>query len=820
MRRLLETVCHDFRYGIRMLLKKRAFTAVVIITLALGIGANTAIFSIVDTVLFRPLPFREPNRLVNIWESETKQLAMSKMFSSYRDFHQWELNNHSFEKMAAYTWATGGLVLTGIGDAQSVLAIPASQDFFNVFGTQPLLGRTFQPDDFVSGSAVVISHKMWQTTFGGAPDIIGRNITLSDKSYIVVGVMPATFKVYPEPTSLWYPMTTQHSLVKQPNQHLIVIVARIKPGISFSAAEKELVSLRQAAEQQESDNFSEVGVVLNDLQNEYTWMAGRNLRSGLLTVLASVALVLLIACVNVANLQLGRASERKKEMAIRTALGSGRRRLIRQLLTESLLLSTLGAVLGIVLAKLLIGWFVATRPIELPPGSEVRFDIRVLAFTIIVTILVGMLSGIIPAMQASRIDLNETLKESSRGNSRSALSSLSGRIMILTEISLALVLLIGASLLIQSVVKLRNISTGYRTDNILTTRISLSDRSYQKSDQRIAFYETLTEKLRTLPGVQSVTMGSTVPPHNAGGQSPLFVEGRPAPPPKEQIFDIGQQEVFPDFFQTMDVPLLKGRYFDRMDRDGSERVVVINQELANRYFPYEDPIGHHIKAGSDTDDVNWSTIVGVVGNMEYMTVFKEMGFDKPPIVFYPFAQSAAGTMNVFVSGTAPTDRLVPAIRREIRALDSGLLINDFQTMNEIMSDTRAQPRFRAILVGAFAALAMLLAAVGIYGVLSQSVIQRTNEIGIRMALGAEYRDIVKLILSQSMKIILAGIALGIVGALLLGRVVASLLYGVQPTDVVTFAGVSVLLILVAVLACYIPARRAIKVDPMIALRQE
>ena len=429
------------------------------------------------------------------------------MFSSYRDFHEWELHNHNFDGIAAYTWAAGSKTLTGVGDPQNLLSIPVTSQFFSILGVQPQLGRTFEIDDFKSGASVVVSHRLWQTTFGGRNDVVGRNITLNDKGYTIIGVMPASFEVYPAQTSLWYPLTADNDLAKNSKQHLLAIIGRIKPGIPFSRAEEDLTLIRQRADQQDTDNLSDVGTVLNGLQNEYTWLAGRNLRSGLLTLLAAVSFVLLIACAECgepANWTRVRATKGNGNTC---RIGLGRNRLIRQLMTESLMLSVIGAVLGVVLAINLIDWFVAARPIELPPGSSITFDVRVLVFTIALTIFTGLLSGMIPALQASRIDLNETLKESSRGSARGALSHLSCRIMVVTEVALALMLLIGASLLVQSVIQLRNVPLGFRTDNMLTAHLALPKSTYPKSEQRVAFYEALTAKLSSTPGVQSVTMG-------------------------------------------------------------------------------------------------------------------------------------------------------------------------------------------------------------------------------------------------------------------------------------------------------------------------
>jgi putative ABC transport system permease protein len=602
---------------------------------------------------------------------------------------------------------------------------------------------------------------------------------------------------------------------RQPLNFGIGVFGRLKPGVTRTSAKAELNLLHQQAVRGAPPEFSAWGQfvpVVYELQEEFTWLAGRNLRTGLVVLFGAVVCVLLIACVNVACLQLARASERERELAIRAALGSGRSRLIRQLITETMILAIFGAVLGTSLAIAGVRWFHSSSPVELPPGNSVTFDWQVLIFTASLAILAGVLSGLMPAWKASRIDLNEALKESTRGGTSGALANRATRLFIIAEVALSLTLLAGAGLLIQSIARLSSEPLGFRTDHLLTARLSLLDSSYPESPQRATFYKNLLSRLRALPGIEAVAVAS-----HAGWYLPLTVAGRATP--QTQMGDISLAQVSAAYLATMGIPLLRGREFEDGDRAGSQPVVIINEALAHKYFPNEDPVGKQIKHGSEETDP-WLTIVGVAGNVKGITLFNEMAYETSPLVFRPLSQSAGSTAQILLRTSGDATGLAPALQREVSALDQGIPVYDIKTMERQLSEELAHPRFRAILLGSFAGLALLLVAIGIYGMLSESVSHRTREIGIRIALGAERRDVLRMVLKQGLVLMLAGSVIGVAAALSVGRFLTSMLYGVKPTDPATLVAVLLMLGIVVVLASYFPARRATRVDPMVALRDE
>ena len=815
----MANLWQDLRYGLRMLVKKRVFTAVVVLTLGLGIGANSALFSIVNSVLLRPLPYKDPDRLVAVWESEVGHGPNSKVFASFRDFQEWQAHSHSFEQLEACTWAWyEGRPLIWHGTAQRVTAIPATAGLFSLLGVQAAQGRTFKPNDLKSGCAVVLSHGFWQSRLGGMPGLVGSSLTLADQACTVLGIMPKGFDFYPKQTDLWTLITPQSEFERQPLDSAVAVFGRLKPDVSQANAQAELAVLHQQVvrEAPPGNWVSQFVPVVYNLQEEFTWLAGRNLRTGLLVLFGAVVCVLLIACVNVANLQVARSSERQKELAVRVALGSGRVRLVRQLLTESLVLTLLGAVLGVILAVASVGWFRSTNVVELPPGNPVSVNLQVLVFTGGLAILAGLLSGLMPAWKASRIDLNEALKETSRGVAQGVLSHPTTRLFVIAEVALSLILLAGAALLIQSLARLNSAPLGFRPDHLLTAQVVLPTPSYPRFSQRAAFYDKLISSLSMLPAVEEVAMSSSLPP--GGGYNALTVAGRAAP--NTEVGDVGIEEVSADYFRMMGIPLLRGRRFESSDRENSQPAAIVNEALVREYFPNEDPVGRQIRLGKPDDKAPWLTIVGTVGNVKGTTVYKEMGYEESPLVYRPLHQVAGGSMGIFLRTTGSFAGLAAAVQHEVSALDSTVLIYDVKTMEERISQSLAHPRFRAILLGIFAGLALLLAAVGIYGVLSETTLQRTHEMGIRMALGAERRDVLGLVIRQGLVLTLGGVVIGLVAALALTRFLVSMLYGVKPADPQTLGIVSLLLIGVAMLASYIPARRATKVDPMVALRYE
>ena len=806
----LESVSQDIRYALRILAKSPGFTLLVVLMLALGIGANAAVFSIVNAVILRPLPYKDSERLVVIWERVKNQSNLSKIFNTYADFKEFRDRSQSFDQLAAATWATGPQSLTGRGPARGVTAIPASVEFFRLLGVAPALGRAFREDDLKAGCTVVLAHSFW-ADLGGSRGIIGKTLTLDKKTCTVIGVMPAGFAFYPEQTNLWTLITPDF----KPNWDAFVVgvFGHLKPGVSLPAAQAELSLVHERFHQKDNAERDWVPMVF-PLQQEFTWLAGRNLRLSLVVLFAAVCFVLVIACVNVANLILGRSLVRKRELAIRAALGSGRGRLMRQLLTEGLLLSSLGAGLGVLIAGVALSVFRAVNPVELPPATVVAVDLRVLAFIAGLALLTTLLFGLAPAWKASRVDLNDVLKAAGRGVSQGLLQIRFAKALVITEVTLSLVLLAGAGLLLESVLRMGTAPLGVRSDNVVTMQITLPKYLYAKQDQQVRFFDALATRVGALPGVEGVALTSHVPIFGGISNSALSIEGRPAERGLMRQ-DVGVQRISPDYFRVMGVPLHRGRMFERRDREGSEQVAIINQALALEYFPNEDPIGKRIRVGTPEDKNPWLTIAGVVGTEKRTTVYQEMNYIDMATVFRPLAQDAGNTMVLVARASS-----AGGIQRAVNALDSDVLAGDIQTMQQRISKFLAYPRFRAVLVAGFAALALLLATVGLYGVLSQSVLQRTQEIGIRMALGARKSDVTGLVLKQGMLLVAAGLAVGLASALALGRYLSSLLYGVRPTDPFALASVAFALIAAAFLATYIPARRASQVDPMVALRDE
>jgi predicted permease len=815
---MLGTLFQDLRYGWRQLKRSPGFTAVAVVTLALGIGANTAIFSIVDAVLLRPLPYKHSDRLVAVWSTETKERG-SKLFSSYRDFEQWQAHNQSFEQLEACTWATRGGVLTWHGTSQNVLAIPATQGFFSLLGARAMLGRTFAPEDLQEGCSVVLAHDLWQNRLGSPADIIGKSLILDGKSCNVAGIMPPGFDFYPRQTSVWTLITPQSDFARHPIDNPVAVFGRLKTGVPKDRALAELAGLHQRVVQEAPAGswVTEVVPVIYDLQEEFTWLAGRNLRTALLVLLAAVSFVLLIACVNVADLLLGRSSVRERELAIRAALGCGRARLVRQLLTESLLLSSLGAGLGILLATAAVGYFRAANPVELPPGNPVGVNMQVLGFSAVLTLLTGLLFGLFPAWRTSRLDLNRALKEAGRGVGKGVSSRRTDKLFVVVQVALSLALLAGAGLLIESTARLGSASLGFRTDHLLTASVDLPAAAFSQQTERARFYDKLTSRLSALPGVKGIALMSALPFY---GTAEYSVSVRGGPSPSSDVGDAGPAEVSDDYFRVLGIPLLQGRNFDSRDREDSLPVTIVNETLVREYFPRADPIGRQIKLGMPEGKAPWLTIVGVVGDVKHSIVYKEMGYVVAPVVFRPLSQAAGRSIFLAIRTAGSPLFLVSTLPREASGLESNVVVSDVRTMDERVSGLLAHPRFRAVLLGIFAGLALVLAAIGIYGVLAQSVLQRTHEIGIRMALGAERRRLLCLFVAQGAVLAFAGVGAGLLMALALTRYLAGMLYGVRPTDPLTFAAVSALLVVVALVASYVPARRASRVDPMVALRYE
>jgi putative ABC transport system permease protein len=822
----MNTLWQDLRYGARMLWKNPGFTIVAVITLSLGIGANTAIFSVVNAVLLRPLPYPEADRLVHLTERHPKFETMS---ISYPDFIDWRARNHVFEYLGVYNF--GSYNLTGSGEPERLLGGRISADAFAALRVQAALGRLFTNEEDKPGApaVVVLSHELWQRRFGGNPSILNQSLTFNDRAYTVVGVMPPDFR-FSGRTELWVPvgqLSDQPVWRERDNHPGLRGIARLKAGVTFEQARTDLDLIAAQLEQQYPNSNKYVGARLIPLLENYV----SNVRGALWVLLGAVGLVLLIACANVANLMLARAAARQREMAVRVALGASRWRVMRQLLTESLLLAVVGGAIGLLLAHWGVGLILAFSANSIPRTSEIGLDQRVLIFTGLISVLTGLVFGLAPALQASRADVQETLKETAR-------STTGGRhrlrqVLVISEVALTLVLLIGAGLLMRSFYRLQQVNPGFVDEHVLSFSVSVPEQKYPDEHQWLNFYQEVMRRLRALPGVQEVAVTSRVPMGENDWQSGFRVVGQPPPPPGQGP-SMEVTLVSPDYFRTMGIPLLRGRYFseqDNRDKLDEEKLrglnrqqrmraglksVIIDEEFARRHWPNEDALGKQILWGGGQNDPPL-TVVGIVGRVKLYRPNEPAGFVQ---CYFPFLELPDNGMSFVVKTTLEPEQLIAAARHQVQAVDTSQPIYNVKTLTQLRAQSVAPQRFNLLLLGMFAAVALALAVVGIYGVMSYAVTQRTHEIGLRVALGAQTRDVLKLVVGQAMKLALLGVALGLLGAAALTRLLANLLFGVRPTDPLTFAVVALLLALVALLACWIPARRAARVDPMIALRCE
>ena len=816
---LMETFLQDVRYGARMLARNRAFTAVAVLTLALGIGANTAIFSVVNDLLLRPLPYTDGERVVMLWEVTPSGRHMNT--TSRANFRQWRAQANSFESMAAFS--DQRLNLTGAGDPEEVAVQLATPDLFKVLGVQPMLGRVLIDDDMKRDSAgVVLSNAFWKRRFGSDPNLIGKPITLNGIPFNVVGVMPPSFQWFigqrsgtGKPPEVWMvlPMVSP-----QPQQEgafergrFLSVVGKLKPGVSYEQAESEIKTIHQrlAADSDFNKNYTAEIVPLREQ------LVG-NVRPALWVLLGAVGLVLLIACANVANLLLSRVAAREKEIALRTALGARRGRVVRQLLTESLLLSLLGTVLGLLVAWWGIGALVRISPRDLVNLQNVGINTTVLAWTLGVTLLTSVLFGIMPALEATRLNLNDALKEGGKGaDAQGSRSRRLRGVLVVGEVALALMLLVGAGLLVKSFTQLRRIDTGFETENMLTMVLRLPASKYKEDPQYVNFFRQALDRIRAIPGVRSAGIVNYLPLYGGLGAATGFnIEGQPVPPrgtgPSTNV-----RVADGDYFKTMGIPVKRGRAFTEAEDAEPRHVIIVSESFAHRFFPDQDPIGKRLKVFM-AEDPAWCEIVGIVGDVRYDNLTAEA----EPFVYYPHPELTYEAMTIVIRTAGDPAEMAPVVRREIAALDPDQPISDVRTMTQVMAQTVARARFNTLLLSVFAGLATLLAAIGIFGVMSYSVQLRTREIGLRMALGAQPRRVLMLVLRQGMLLTVVGIVVGLAGALALSRVMSGLLYGVGATDPATFAAIVVVLGVVALIACYIPARRATRVDPLIALKYE
>jgi putative ABC transport system permease protein len=807
----MQTLWQDLRYGARRLLQQPGFTAVAGLTLALGIGANAAIFSVVNGVLLRPLPYKEPERLMMLWEANDR---VRNNPVSHQNFADWRARQQSFEFISAFSGRWGGPeTVTGGSEPERAYVVSVYRDFFNVLGVAPIAGRVFLPEESQPDAApvVVVSHGFWRRRLGGSADLTNKRLTMGSRSYNVIGVMPPGFS-FPAETDIWVSKEQFGADAGARSSHNYVGVARLRPNVTREQAQSEMTAIARRIVQEDASDQQHNDVNVISIKDQLTGQV----RRGLLISFGAVGCVLLIACANVANLMLARAIGRQKEIAVRAALGAARARIVRQLLTESLLLALAGGALGLLIAYWLVEALVAFGP-AIPRLDEIGLDGGGGAFTFGVSLLTSLLCGLAPALGASRPDLNEALKEGARGAGGS--SGFSRGALVIAEVALTLVLLVGAGLLIKSLWRVLQINPGFNPAGALTMQASLPESEYGGSARKIAFYRQLLERMKSVPGVEAAGMINNLPMGGVNINGQFGVAGRP----QDQYGYAGYRVVSPDYFRTMNIPLRSGRYFTDQDSESSEPVAIVSQRVADTFFRNENPLGKRVLSVNDASREEldhaekWPKIVGVVGDVKHLGLENRDSADL--YVCYVQRPRRIGDMIVTVRTNVEPAALAPALRHEVKKLDANLPVS-FEVMEQIFARSTATRRYNVILLGAFAALALLLAVIGIYGVMSYAVSQSAREIGIRVALGAQRRDVMKLVVGQGLTLTAVGMAIGLSAAFVLSRLIASLLYDVSATDPLTFASVAGLMMFVAMLACYFPARRATLIDPIVALRHD
>jgi predicted permease len=808
----MNKLLQDLRYGARILLKRPASTVVALVTLALGIGVNTAIFSTVDSVLLRPLPFKDPERVVSVWE-QSLRVGINRNEVAPANFFDLRKQNQVFEDLGAF--GPLDINLTGEGEPERLEGQLVTANAFSILGIQPSLGRTFLANEDQPGQhrVVVLSDALWQRRFNRDPSVLNRNITLNGESYAVVGVTPPGFFFPVRETELWVPWAMEPEQASGRGDHYLRLVGRLKPTITVERANADLNSIagRLAAEYPKTNEG--LGFFANSLHRDYVG----DLRLPILVLFASVGLVLLIACANVANLLLAQATSRRREIAIRIALGARRWTIVRQLLVESLLLAVCGGLLGLLGAFWGVEALAKLLPDSLSKLQAVSVDARVFLFTLGVSVLTAVVFGGVPALLASRTKPGETLSDVGRDAAGGSSGRHIRRVLVVSEVALAVVLLVGAGLLIRSFQLLRQVDAGLTTENLLTMRIALPFPKYAKAETRRAFYDQVLQRVKELPGVESAGVITFLPLSFNGMNFSFSVEGYASPGDMKLPFALFRV-VSPDYFRAMGIPLQRGRHFEAHDSTDSQPVTLVNRSLAERYWPGQDAIGKRLKVGPVDSPNEWLTVVGVVGDV------RQTGLYEQKLEFYvPYAQERRSFMaprDLVVRTKGDATSVAGAVREAVWAIDKDQPIWDVRTMDQVFAAAISKERFQTLLLGLFAALALLLACVGLYGVISYSVVQRTHEIGVRVALGAQPIDVLRLVIRQGMALTLVGLIIGIAVGSAVTRVLSDMLYGVSPRDPLTFVGVPLLLMVVAFLACYIPARRATKVDPLTALRYE
>jgi len=811
----MDTIIKDIRYGVRGLLKHPGFTAVVVITLALGIGASTAIFSVVNSVVLRRLPYRTAERIVAIQEHDPDGRRGQ---STSANFYDWRQQQTVFEHLSAIKITTTNLALSD--HAERIDLAQTNADFFDIFGITPQYGRLFIPQDEQAGHepVVVMSHTLWQRRFGSDPSLVGKSITLDGRNYNVVGIAPPGFQ-YPDKTELWLPplrlvpeLYPDQDVTQTRRMGYLTVVALLKPGVSLqqAAGEMETITARLRQQYPDSNNkrFNRVVSLHQHLvgdTNKLLWL-----------LLGAVTFVLLIGCANVANLLLASGASRQKEIAIRVSLGASRWRVIRQLFTESMLLALIGGVVGLLIAFWGVAAITKLLPTDFPRLNEIHIDLRVLGFTFVASMLTGILFGLVPALQVSRSDVQEAIRETGRGASGSRRQSRFRQALIVVEVALSVVLLAGAGLLFRSFLRLQSVDAGFVSQQVLTARLTPSGTNYVNDADYAKFYNGVIEKVSAIPGVQDAGLINTLPLFK-GPTSGFRVEGRPITTP-DKWPSVNYRVVSPNYFRAMGIPVLQGRAYTDRDNQNAPLVMMVNQQLVRENFPDENPVGKRITFGGTNTDgqPRWFEIVGVVANVRSVELREEPTAE----LYFSSQQDLWPAMSLVVRSSVEPSSLSAAVREAVNEVDRSVPVADVKTMDHVVSESITQPRFNLFLLGLFSAVAMILSAAGIYGVTAYTVTQRTHELGIRIALGAQVGDVLKMILGQGMAVIGIGLVAGLAAAFGLMRLLRSLLFGVGENDPLTFAAITGVLVLVALIACYLPARRATKVDPLVALRAE
>jgi putative ABC transport system permease protein len=800
-------VVGDVRFALRLLFRAPAYSLVAIITFAVGIGVNTAVFNVVNGVLLRPLPYPDADRITMLWMDNRRQ-GIKEDITSYPNYLDWRAQSTLYEHMAGFTQSA--FSLTGSGEPERVLGASVTASFFDVMQVRPVLGRVFTAEQEIPGqdTVVVLSQGFWQRRFGGAPDVLGQTITLSGRVYEVIGVMPPNL-AWPDDAELWRPLAPPEQVRAARNSLWLPVIGRLKPGVPVEQAQTEMTEIGRRLEEQYPNNRG-FGVYVVTLQQQ---LVG-NIERALFVLLASVGFVLLIACANLANLTLGRTAARRKELAIRTALGAARGRIIAQIVTETLVLAVIGAAMGIGLAYWATAFFLTLGGDSIPRHEAVAMDTRVLMFALGLACVSAVLAGLLPAMQASRRKVSDHLREGARAGS-SVASRRTRSLLVAAEVALAIVLLTGAGLLIRTLWTMQQTDRGFNAGNVAMMTVSLPATSYASTADVRAFYARLLERVRALPGVVSAASGTGVLQPLVTNSGIYSIEGKPLPPPEERV-EYPVEVVSPGYFETVGMGIVRGRSFSDADHADAPRVVIINETFARQGWPQQDPIGRRIRAGDDASEAPWMTVVGVIRDAHRSDATRAIR----PELYMATLQTTPRTQVILARTSGDPTSIIPAVRRELRALDPLLPLFDETTVERELALSLNQPRFQAVLLAGFAAIALLLATIGIYGVTSHAVSQRTQEVGIRMAMGAGRREVLRMMLVQHLQPAIFGLAAGLIGAVGLSRFLQSLLFGVSPTDPVTLVLVALALLTVAAIACFVPARRATKVDALVALRAD